>query len=126
MMNVASARRVGRRVLIFMAVPALVLSCWACGEDSARASLVGFSAAPDSRSLLLVVERGPNDTITEGRVLNQDDASVTVEVLMRRAEGEQPAQAVRDVVTVELEAPLGGRQVQAASGQPIPRTSPGS
>ena len=91
-----------------------------CGRGEAPASLVGYRAGDDPHRLVLVVETGPDDTLLGGKVLRQDDQAVVVEARMRQADDVQPAIAVKHEVTIDLEQPLGRREVRAPTGRPVP------
>lgn len=97
----------------------IALFCGACGDDVAHAALVGYTGTPDSRNIIVTVESGPLDKVLDGVVVSQGSKIVQIDVPMRRSADTQPAIAIKHLVTLTLESPLGNRQVQTTTGRVV-------
>lgn len=111
--------RQGRRwgsIIVVLVLFALT----ACGTKPVSPS--SYQGEPDSANLTLRVEAGHGDTVAEATVTREDDQQVVVEVRVDVQEGSKTSETVVLEAEVQLDKPLGGRQVVDQEGRAIPQT----
>jgi hypothetical protein len=78
------------------------------------------ASSRDATTLTLVILTGPDDEVLEGEVVSESETQVIVAAIVDRSDGPQTANGVFREVDVELDAPLGERDVVNRDGTPVP------
>jgi len=106
---------------------AAVIAVGTVGCGARDVSPSSYTGQPDSAFLTLSVQSEGAERIAVARVTEEDDQSVVVEVRLEPADGVPAGASMKSgdgllEAEVQLDSPLGGRQVVDTLGRAVPQT----